>query len=148
MSGALTHSPSQVIQQLLVDLGIGTLPSAGGSWPITASQERDKPDNVITVYDTAGVPDGRTMIDGVMQEHYGFQVKIRGDKHSTGYSKASEIQNAIDTGVQNTSVTVGSSVYAVATISRTGSIIALGTEPGSTRNLFTINATVSMRQTT
>ncbi len=148
MSGALSNSPSQVIQQLLVDLGVGTLPSADGSWPISASQERDKPDAVITVYDTAGVPDGRTMIDGVMQEHYGFQVRIRSTTHATGYTKASEIQNVIDSSVQNTSVTVSSSVYAVASITRTGSIIALGKEPSSKRSLFTINAVVAIRQTT
>lgn len=148
MSGALTHPPSKVIQQLLVDLGLATLPAADGSWPVTASQEEDKPDSVLTVFDTSGVPDGRTMIDGVMQEHYGFQVKIRAARFQTGYTKASAIQNAIDSSVRNTSVTVDSSVYAIATITRTGSIIHVGTEPTSSRNMFTINATVSMRQTT
>lgn len=154
MSGALTHPPSKVVRQALVDLGIGTLPIAAGDWPVAVSQEADKargssnPDAVLTVFDTAGVPSGRTMIDGVVQEHYGFQVRIKNADFQTGYTKASEIQNAIDSTVRNTSVTVGSSVYTVYSITRTGSIISVGKEPTSKRSIFTINAVVAIRQTT
>ena len=148
MSGALTHSPAVVIQQLFVDLSIGTLPVTGSDWPIAVSQERDTPDEFITLYDTASVMQGRTMSDGVKQEQSGIQVRIRAATYDANHTKASEIQNAIDSVVRNTSVTVGSSIYTVNAISRKSSIIHIGKEPSSDRDVSTINATVAMRQTT
>ncbi len=156
MSGALTNPPSKVVRQLMVDLSLGTLPSAKASWPISISQEMDSPnvpldaspDAVITVYDTAGRITGRNMIDGVMQEHYGIQIRIRNANYQDAYTKAKAIQNAIDSSVSNAEVTVSSSVYLVAAITRTSSILSLGKEPTSRRNLLTINAVVAIRQTT
>ncbi len=148
MSGALTHPPSKVLRQALVDAGAGTLPADEGSWPISASQERNKPDAVITVFDTASRLDGRTMPDGVMQEHYGIQVKVRDSDFQQAYTKASEIQDILDSTFNYTGVTVDSSAYVLEAVTRTGGILSLGKEPGSKRNMMTINAVAAIRQTT
>lgn len=149
MSGSLTHSPAEVVRQLLVDLSLGTLPSAGGSWPICATQELDSPDNAMTVYDTSGRLDGRTMTDGEQQEHYGFQVRVRSATHEAGHAKANAIAVALDQSVLLEVVTVETSVYLVQAVSRTTNVLPIGKETGlSKRSLFTINAVVSLRQTT
>lgn len=149
MTGSLTHSPADVVRQLLIDLGHGTIPSGGGSWPVFVSQEPNSPDSVITVYDTTERQDGRTMVDGERQEHEGIQVRIRDPDHAGGYTKAHAIAIALDTFASPTSVTIGSSVYQLWAATRVSGPIALGKEtPNSKRNLFTINATVTLRQTT
>ena len=59
MSGSLAHLPEDIVRYLLIDLSVGTLPSDVDDWPIYATQEPDKPDNVITVYGTEGNKHGR-----------------------------------------------------------------------------------------
>lgn len=149
MSGSLIHSPSQIISQLLIDLALGTAPADAGSWPVHFSGEPNSPDNVITVYDAAGVSDGRTQVDGQMQEHHGIQVRIRSTNHGTGFTKARAIAVALDESVLLNSVAISGSVYLVYAVSRTGDVIALGkNHPIGDFNLFTINAVVALRQTT
>ena len=97
MSGVLTHSPAQIIQQLFVDLGIGTLPETDSDWPISATQEIDgdtAPDDVITIYDTAARRDGRIMDDGVVVEHYGIQAKVRSRTFDDNHAKMNEMRKA------------------------------------------------------
>lgn len=149
MSGALNHSPADIIRRLLVTLGKGVLPSAGttSNWPI-GLVESDKPDNCITVYDTAGYQDGRLMVDGEQQEHPGVQIRIRSATRDVGYAKANAIAEALDKSVYDNALTIGSDEYLVHSVSRTGTVIDLGDEVGiSKRRLFTINAVVTLRKT-
>ena len=149
MSGSLVHSPAQIISQLLIDLSLGTAPVDEGSWPIRFSGEADSPDNVITVYDAPGIKDGRSQIDGEVQEHHGIQVRVRAGKHGVGYTKARAIAIGLDESVQLNSVTISESVYLVYAISRTSDVLALGKDhPTSNLNLFTLNAVVALRQIT
>jgi len=148
MSGHLEESPADIIRQLLVDLSLGTEPSADGSWPIHSTQEPDQPDDCITVYDTEGTQDGRSMIDGERFIHFGFQVRVRHAKHETGYHKADDIAMALDKTVYQNTVTIGANTYLVHAVSRKSGPLALGREPGTGRVLFTINAVASIRQTT
>lgn len=148
MSGSLTHSPADIIRNLLVNLGLGTTPSAAGSWPVYAEREPDAPDSVITVYNTAGRKDGRVQVGGEVQEHHGFQVRIRAANPVTGYTKAQAIAIALDETVYQDTVTISAATYLVHAVSRVGSVLALGKEtPTSKRNLFTINAVAALRQT-
>lgn len=145
MSGSLTHSPAEIIRQLLIDLGVGT---ASGSWPVKFATEPDNPDNVITVYNAAGRSSGRVQNGGERQEHHGFQVRVRSTSESVGYVKARVIAVALDENVLLTTVTVDSSTYRIQSISRTGDVISLGkNHPTTNLNLFTINALASLRQT-
>ena len=149
MSGSLANSPAEIVQQLLVDLSLGTLPSVGGSWPIYQGREPSTPDKVITVYGTSGKLQGRLHPTGDQQIQHGFQVRVRATTHSVGQAKANAIAVALDQDVLRDIVTIGSNVYVVYAVTRTSDVIPLGKEsPTSKRNLFTLNATVSLRQTT
>ena len=149
MSGSLAHSPSEIIQNLIVDLGLGVLPSAGGSWPVYRASIPDAPDNVITVIRTAGRLQGRRQPTGETIEHYGIQITIRGTTPTIGDTKARAIADAFDTSVLRDSVTISSNVYVVQAITRASGPIPLGDEsPESKRQIFTLNITASIRQET
>lgn len=152
MPGTLTHSPADVIRRLLIQLGHGTTPEDSGEWPIYVATEPDSPDNAITLYDTAGINQGDHMIDGERQEKHGFQVRIRGWDHTTGYTKAREIAVGMDQNVDRTSATVPDSTgagvsYTVWSITRSSDVLSLGRDtPQSKRHIFTINAVTSLRE--
>lgn len=149
MSGALTHSPADVIQQLLIDLEQGTAVADAGAWPVYASRMPDTPDSCICVRDTGGTKQGRMMVDGEVQEFPGVQVMVRCASPVAGWTKARAVAVAIDEEVDLPSVTIGSSVYLVYNVSRSSGPLALGKDaPNSKRNLFSINALVTLRQTT
>ena len=154
MSGALTHSPADVLRRVLIALGFGTAPEDDplGSWPIYAAYEPDLPDNVITLYDTAGVHQGRDMITGEVFERHGVQLRIRSTTHPLGYQKTRALAVALDESIYQESVTlddpgVGTATsYLVHAVSRRG-ILALGKDvPGGKRSVFTVNALVSVRE--
>lgn len=147
MSGTLEHTAADVLRYLLVNLGLGTLPTASGSWPIGVDHEPDKPDNAITIYDTAPKMQGRRMTDGIMQEHYGVQIRVRCIAHATGVAKAQAFVTALDQTIENNSITVGSDTYIVYAVTRTTGVLSIGREPQTNRPLFTINAVVALRQT-
>jgi len=154
MSGNLVHAPSDIVRNLMVDLSLGTTPSTSGSWPIYATREPNSPDSVITVFDTQGMVEGRFHVDGQVQEHYGIQIRVRDANPVDGYTKAQTIAVTLDqTAYQNT-VTISSTTYTVHSVSRTGSVLALGKEVSgitgisTNRNIFTLNVVVDMRQIT
>lgn len=148
MSGALSHSPSEIIQNLMVDLGLGVLPSVGGNWPIYRSGLPDAPANTIGVIRTAGRLQGRRHPTGETIEHYGIQITVRGATPTIGDTKVRAIADSFDTNVLRDSVTIGSDVYVVQAITRASGPIELGDEsPESKRQLFTLNITASIRQT-
>ncbi len=134
------------MRQLLVDLGEGVLPSAGGSWPVYASQEPSTPDNAITVYGTAGLLRGRHGNDGEVQEAYGIQVRVRGVDHDTGWDKADGLAQALDKSVRLDIVTISGTQYTVYSANRRGTILNLGRDPETSRRLFTINYVVTISQ--
>ena len=147
MSGALAHSPSEIIQNLMVDLGLGVLPSVDGSWPIYRSGLPEDPDNTISVIRTAGRLQGRRHPTGETIEHYGIQITVRGTTPTIGDTKVRAIADSFDTNVLRDSVTIGSDVYVVQSINRASGPIPLGNEtPESKRQIFTLNITASIRQ--
>ncbi len=154
MSGSLTHSPADVVRNLIMDLGDGTAPSAGEDWPVYVGQEPDRPDSVITCYDTAGEMQGKTMIDGEVQERYGVQIKVRDADFHDGQKKAREIAVALDP-VTLRSVEVGTDAgtggdtYLVMEMTRRSGPLSLGKDVTTSKmNLFTINFVVAMQQVT
>ena len=132
----------------MVDLSLGVLPSAGGSWPIYVSQEPNDPDKAITVYDTAGLQQGRFMNTGEVQERDGIIIRVRSPNHTDGFIKANAIATTLDQSVQTTEVTISSTTYCVYSISRASGPIALGKEvPTNKRDIFTLNITAQIHQT-
>ncbi len=141
MSESLNHSPADVIAQVLIDLGVATDPTDGLSWPVFVGSEPTAPDNVLTVYDTDGVQHGRSMIDGEIQEHFGFQVRVRATTHKVGFQKAFDVRRQLAENVAFRSVLLETDdYYDVHAVSLQKGIFSLGTEnPASKRRLFTFN---------
>ena len=148
MPNTLNHSPADISRYALVALGLGTHPDDGEDWPINATSERESPDNTITVYDTAGTSDGRTMTEGELQGHDGIQVRVRCTDERTGRRKMEAIQAALAETIRNTQVTVDDNLYLIHCFSRIDGIIPLGKErsPISSRRVFTNNAMVVITQ--
>ena len=143
----LSNSPAEIVRKLLVDLSLGTEPSAGGSWPVYDGQVPDSPDDCIVVLDTAGVMLGRLQPTGEQVEDYGVQVTVRAAKHEDGYPKAEAISHALDQTVRNTPAVIGGNMYLVYRLQRKTQALPIGKEPQSSRVLFTINALVALKQT-
>jgi len=148
MSGSLTHSPAQIISQLLIDLALGTAPADNGTYPVYTAIEPDSPDNVITVTDQVGRISGRQQVTGQVSEHHGAQIRVRNQEHKAGFTKARAVLIELDETVVLNTVSIDSSTYTVYAISRTTDVLAIGKEtPTSKRDIFTINVVVALRQT-
>ena len=146
MSGILTHSPAQVLRELIIALNQGTDPDASLSWPVYADKKPDDPDNLIVVFNSTGRNEGRTMKDGEFQEKHGCRVVVRHTHPETGYTKARAIQQLFDQEVYQEVVTHNSVDYSIHSISRSEDIVNLGHEPGNRRLLFSFNCLINLRQ--
>jgi hypothetical protein len=151
MSGPLPHSPSQIIRQLLIDEGLA---SDGGTWPAYAIQEPDKPDNCITIYDTAGMNQGRFSVDGEVQETYGIQIRVRSNDSQTSFVKARAIAIDLETvHLDIVSVTdptgygTASMNYVIYNLSRRSGPLPLN-DPDSDRKSWTINLLATLVELT
>lgn len=149
MSGRFNHSPGEVIRQMLVDLSLGTLPESVSSWPTYYSflPEDKNTNNLLCVYDTAAVMQGRTF-DGETQKFFGFQIAIKSNTLSDGRNKGRAILDAIDTDTHNLEVELEGSTYLLHSVDQTGDLIYAGMEnPTTRRRLFTINGLVCLTMT-
>lgn len=149
MSGSLVHSPAEIVRQLIIDLGDGTAPSAGSSWPVVVDQEPNKPDSAITLYDTVGRSQGQDQPTGQLQKYPGIQIKVRAARSATAYTKADAIVVSLTESINRPGkqVSISTSAYLVQSVTITSGPIRLGKEtPTSNRNAFTINIVVSLRQ--
>ena len=150
MSGTLTHTAADVIRQVLEDLAVSVAPGSASStdWASFYSMAPDFQDRIISSFDTAGITQGRTHVDGQTQEFHGVQVMIRAADYETGYNKAQAVAVSLDTEIQLTNVTISSTVYIVYSFNRVGTVISLGREaPNTRRSIFTINGLVSLIET-
>jgi len=145
--GTLGNSPAEILRALLIDLGVGCLPSDELEWPIGVYEEIPTPDNTITIYDTSGNLDGRIQSNGVYHEQYGIMVRVRGTKSPVGNLKARQISEVFDKSIRNNTVSIESNQYLVTTVNRKGGVMSLGWEsPTSRRSLFTLNALMNVQQ--
>lgn len=146
MSQNLDHSPADILRSLLPGIGIGTLPSAVGQWPVYASNMPDRPDNLIVTYDTTPVLQGRTHPDGNVQERFGIQIIVRSVDDPTGNRMIRLAAEALST-VYGAAVTIGGAAYVVGSVMRTSGPIPLGEEsPETRRRLFSLNVTTVITQ--
>lgn len=142
----MTHSPARVLAKLLVDLAMGTDPTAGTDWPVYTDGEPSSPDNTITTFNKDGGQTVRFMPTGTFDGPAGVQVRVRAKDNPTGWVKTDSLATAL-AGVYRRSVTVGTSVYQVHCLSQMGNVLSLGKEaPTSKRNLFTVNMVMSVQQ--
>lgn len=140
-----THGPSQIVQKVFIALGLGTQPASGAVWPIYVTSEPDVPDNVITIYDTQGTPQGRAMVTGEIEENHGIQVRLRSTTVQVGRPKLEAIRRAMAMSVYDETVTIDSKIYLLHAFARIGQIIDLGKDATSKRSLFTLNTELTLR---
>ncbi len=149
MPGLLAHSPADIIRTLLIELGLGTASTIPVStlWPVYATVEPSAPDNVITVYNTSDMAFGRTNPDSERQDHYGFQIRVRGSTNPIGFAKANAIAVAMDGDVNLVTVILSGIYYCIHSVTRRGGVMDIGRDvPKTGRHLFTINCTSYLRE--
>lgn len=139
-AGILNHSPADIIQFLLVQLGLGL--SAGGTrrWQVYVGEEPDAPDDVITCYDAEGFGQQRSMVTGERFELFGVQIRVRSARQNEGDARARLIALTLDQQVSQTVVAADSDRYLVHSVNRTTRVVRLGRQfPEGERWLFTVN---------
>lgn len=159
----LHHTPSDIVRRLLIDLGVGSDPASNLPWPIFESSEPDVPDEVITIFGEKGKTYGRNQLTGETIEKPGIQFRVRSSISNIAAVKANEIAATVDQMILNSVVVMPDSsyVYVVENVNRahgifsfSGNVVPLGksspstpgvTSPSSVRNIFIINALVSIR---
>jgi len=148
MSGALNHSPGQILQQLLIDQLLGTAPSAAGSFPVYYSVEVNSPDDLLTTFDSESSKSGK-LFDGTVQEKYGTQVRCRtgsgAGAYKTNFRKCNAIVIALDP-LARVSVTIDSNTYLIDELNRVSGPLSIGQDEQK-RRLFTINYLIGITQT-
>lgn len=153
-TGRLRNPVSQIVGEILKTNSIATAPTANisggtdgttGDWPVYIANAPNVPDNILTIFDTEGVKDGRIMIGGMTVKHPGIQIQIRSYDYLVGWDKANAVMVSLSEKVHNMKVILSGSTYMVYALSITSGPISLGKEVSdSKRYLFTVNATVSL----
>lgn len=157
MANTLLHPPSDIVQRVLVALGLGVNPGVTAptesNWPVWIENEPDQPDNSVTVQEIAGRDDGRDMISGTTEGTYGFQIRVRGNSRTSARAKADAVAATIASRslcyVDKAAnwVTIEGSNYVLQTFVRIGDPIPVGADvPGGKRQLFTINCEARIEQ--
>lgn len=142
MSGALTHPPSRIVHQLLLDQALGTDPADDAAWPIFYGLLPESPDNALATFDTSGVSAGKEMIGGRVVEGHGIQILARG--LGSPWAKLQAIATTLD-GLTRVSVTLESSTYSIQAFARRSNVMDLGMEDdASRRRLCSVNFTVTL----
>jgi len=137
--------PSKVIQQYLLDMGVGVVPGTG-DWQMFISHLPDQPNNAACVYDLDVVADGRVS-NGERIEHPACQIRVRGKDYSTAWSKGIEVRDALDA-IRNTVVVVVADNFLVHNFMRTSSLIPLGVDPDTRLVNFTLNGEMTVSLST
>ena len=148
MPGLLTHPVNRIVAQLIVDLGYGVEPNVRNpaAWSVYYAGEPPDPDEVITVRSTEGLDDGTTQFDGVLQEWYGLQVRVRSTNEDGGWAKINPLAVTLHA-LSNQLVTVDGTQYLVASVGLRGGPTSLTKgDPASSRSIHVLNALASIDQ--
>lgn len=143
----MNQPTSSILRQFLDLYGLGSMPSASGTWPIfvtTLPDGRGVDDDCLAVLDTAGQKDGRIM-DGEVIMKRGVQILVRSKTNSSGWRKSEAVARRLDL-VRNESVTISTDTFKLLSITRRGDILQMGQEEGTKQRwLFSINCLVSLQ---
>lgn len=113
-----------------------------GTWLYFVNTQPSLPEENITVYDTEGKLQGKSVSGGLTVEKYGCQLRIRGKNHNTTRKQLVKINTWMDE-VFNLSVTIDEQQYTVQNIMKSSSIIPLGFTKDKLYE-FTLNVTVTI----
>lgn len=139
-------NPSSIIRKLIIEQNLGV--ASTGAWPVFVAFMPNTPDSSISVQDTAGLQDGRLMIDGTQIIHPGIQVRIRGPIYPDVWNKAEAIGLMFDRQKDILVELTPTDKYRVFNISRQGDIIPMGIEEEGDRRRhnLTVNAILTIRK--
>lgn len=141
----MEHSPAHIVLRHLQAGGMADSSAGSGAWPITYGVMPDTPDNALCVYNTDGRMDGRLMRSGTVIEHPGIQIKVRAQKDAAAHGKARVIADFLDATFQ-APVAIDGKNYTIQAYHRTTPVLALGQDESQRRVLYTINATITVRE--
>lgn len=123
----------------MTDAAIATEGTDDEDWPVYATSEPEGPDDCVTVYDTQGRDDGRTMPDGVSHQHHGIQIRVRSRDHQTGYRRGMAIRRWVQR-VYDRQVTLDGATYVIECLTNVPDLINVGQDvPNGKRRVFTLN---------
>lgn len=152
--GIMNHATSEIVQQMLINGGQGSLPEEEEDWPVYADNEPNQPDNLIIIIDTAGVVEGRTSPDGETIEQEGIQITVRSTHPREGFVKARAIAKWIDD-QDKFSVTLletegtAQHSYRIEALNRVGSVMPIGKEQNASERYLTVaNYLAAINETT
>lgn len=136
MSGNLTHSPAEIVLEVLIATGNAARVSSSTpvDWMVFQNKTVEAKDlntsnfltdKIISVYDTEGVVNERNFITGEYDEFYGVTIMLRLNEFedTIGFQKAKAIQHYLDTHINRYTITIDSSNYIVHQLRRTSDII-------------------------
>ena len=138
MTGTLSHSPAYILSQLLIDLGHAVAPDGSTAWSMYVNMMPDAPDSIVYLANTAGKHDGRSMINGTVYHHYGWQMMVRSLSDNAAWVKINTAVVGLDA-VNRNIVTLGSARYRVQAVNRVGSILYVGLDDTTRRRIYSAN---------
>lgn len=143
MAQTLTHQPSQIVRQLLIDLGLGT---NGGTWPVYYGKTPDLPDSLLVVNDIEPQLDGQLMPSGAVVQHRGIQIMVRAALDADAWLRADALITDL-AGVLRRVIVVSGTNYMLQKLANIRGPIRLGMEREAThRHLYTINMLAAVKQ--
>ena len=148
---------SDIVRTIMTSYSMGetyTSGHSGGSaadsddWPIAVHNMPDAPDNMIAVFDTAPVRQGRLMWGKVLFNP-GFQIRVRSNDYQWGWQQANNLMRALSESVlpppDGNPISLNSRAYHVQTVRIVSGPLAMGKEEKvSKRYLFSINGTLTV----
>jgi hypothetical protein len=148
----MTYTQARIIQNLLIAEGLGVAASASIStdWRTFRNSMPADGDQVITVFDTGGILDGRAMRGGAYTEHFGIMVQVRARDEGVGGKKIQDIEDFLCENATNVAITIGTGVgaknYKIHAVQRTSPMVNLGQEEKNKRFMFSANFTATIEE--
>lgn len=141
-------SPAKVIRAYLVANGLGVLPAAAGSpdWKVFVGKEPQDPDNIITVYNPAGLIELKNMRDGEQFVHHGVQFRFRNLDYELGWAKGIAVKDLMTKGTKMSPVAVpgDSTDWIIQSFNLTMDLAFLLEEEKKNRQVFTMTGRITL----
>ena len=140
----LDVSAADLLSTHLIEQGCGTSPVDELAFPLFSTYLPDSPVDAIVCFTTAARKDGRLQ-KGIVIEHPGFQVRLRGNDYDTLFAKGVDILDAIDE-TKNAVVFFNNNTYCIRSITRESNLLPLGKDVDGGFHEFTINGTMTIQK--
>jgi Bacteriophage minor capsid protein len=151
------HSPADILTQLLIDRGLVTTTSPQRWQGFVDYMPDDETihDDIVAVFNTSGIKDGRLMQSGKSIEHPGWQIRVRSLSPTAGLVYLKLIGDHLDV-VYLETVTLDVAVddisvkrvrYRIESVQKTGTVLALGVDnkDRKRRRSCTLNGMMTVR---